>query len=165
MVTPDPSSSRHEGAPPSAKPARRSSWRVIWLLLAVAGIVAGTVAVFQARHQVRIEQGVTGSYEIEGRCSYMGGGRRRLLDYEWTCAGSFRPNGRDEARFARLNSYQSDEPRGPMTVMATGPDDDLVWLPADVSSARKWTWAAVSYGGTVVSVVLFVYFGHRRRRR
>jgi hypothetical protein len=193
MVTPDPAGSRREGArsfsvwrlwggmareslrvpatstrgpgnSPPAKRARRSG-RVIWLLVAVLGIVAGTVAVYQARHQAEIEHGVTGSYEIEGRCSHMGGTRRELEAYEWACAGSFRLNGRGEARFAQLYSYQSDEPRGQLTVMAAGPDDDFVWLPADVSSARKWTWSVVGYGGALVSVMLYVYFGHRRRRR
>ncbi len=142
-------------------PAKRSSFRVIWLFVAVIGIVAGTVCVFQARYQVRIEHGVTGSYQVEG-CGYR---RSRTQEDAWVCDGRFRLNDTGEARWARLNSYQPEQPRGRVTVMAAGPDDDVVWLPTDVSSARKWTWSAAWYGAAVIAVALYVYFGLRQRRR
>ncbi|SRR6266545_7753251 len=162
MVAPDPSGGRRgQEATGSAKATNRRSYRFIWLFVALIGIVAGTVCVFQARYQVRIEHGVTGSYQV-GSCGYR---RSRTQEDAWVCDGRFRLDDRGDGRWARLDSYQPEEPRGRVTVMAAGPDDDVVWLPADVSSARRWTLSAVCYGVAVMSVALYLYFGFRYRRR
>jgi len=137
----------------------RKSFGGFWLFVAFIGVVVSAVCIAQARYQSEVEQGIEGSYQIDG-CGRTSSARSG--PYGWSCHGAFRPASGAEPKFATMKTNQSEEPRGRLTVMAADLTDDVVWLPSDVSSRRQWTWAVLSFVLiTVPALAMFCFWGRR----
>ena len=142
--------------------ARPGSFRLFWLFPVFFGVVVALVLAWQAQLQSTIEHGVRGSFDVEDCGQRLG---PQTGPTTWGCSGTFRPETGGDPTSARLMTVQSEPPRGQIMVMAPGPASRIVWLPSDVSSAKRWRWAATSLGLiSLPSLVLFFMSGRRRKK-
>jgi hypothetical protein len=114
------------------------SFALFRLCVASIGIITAAVCIARAKNQEEVERGVTGSYEIL-TCRHMR--TPRAVFDSWTCHGTFRPDFGGAPGFAVMQTDKKEEPRGLVTVMAARPSSEVVWLPDDVSSQKRWTLA------------------------